>query len=171
MFNFSEIVTLLIDHFQRVKGGTTDIVQLNRILFELFQREANITDKWNGKYIPLLNKKQEILLATKLYFGKDYGEDLTELLYAYDVSKIVAPLSTFMEDDRVSPKWKKYLQWAGVADRPRQLSASLNDPIAFGDYCMKNYNYQNIIENYKFHDYSDFAKHYSSYKKNNYKLD
>jgi hypothetical protein len=155
-FNFNEVVEALISYYsQKEELLTEDIIKLHKTLFNIYLFEQNKDSIWNGTSIKLINKKNKIVTANKLYFGKEYGNPLAEEIYSYDKGKLVASHKKFEIDSFDPIQWKKYLEWLGVEYKPRKETIKVKDDYA--DYVMRNYNYRNLVGEYNFKNgYKEF---------------
>lgn len=156
-FNFSEVVEALIKYYtQKKEILIDDIKKLHQTLFNIYLLDQTKESFWNGTPINLINKKNKPEKAGNLYFGKEYGNTLTEEIYSYDSSKIVASFPKFDIDHSLNNNWQKYLEWLGVAYTPRKKSAKAEEQYA--EYIMKNYNYRNYVDDYNFSGYAHFKQ-------------
>tara|TARA_R110000868_G_scaffold113520_2_gene304580 strand:- start:4893 stop:9707 length:4815 start_codon:yes stop_codon:yes gene_type:complete len=147
-FNFNEIVEALILHYSQEEVSIDDVKNLHKTLFNIYTSEQNKDSLWGGTTISILNKKNKIATADKLYFGKEYGNPLTEEIYSYDKGKLLATYHKFEIENHDLIQWKKYLEWLGVAYMPRKKTVNVKDDYA--EYVMKNYNYRNSVDDYNF---------------------
>ncbi|KQX00765.1 sacsin N-terminal ATP-binding-like domain-containing protein [Flavobacterium sp. Root420] len=148
-FNFNEVVEALISHYsQHEEVSLDDVKNLHKTLFDIYKLEPHTDSNWKGTAIHIINKKNKIELANKLYFGKEYGNPLAEEIYSYDKAKLIASHLKFEIEALNTIKWKKYIEWLGVAYYPRKETVRVKDDYA--DYVMKNYNYRNSVGDYTF---------------------
>jgi hypothetical protein len=155
-FNFNEVVEALISHYSQQDVVTIDDVKnLHKTLFNIYSTEQNKDANWTGTAINVINKKNKIELANKLYFGKEYGNPLAEEIYSYDKLKLVASYQKFDIENLDTNQWKKYLEWLGVEHNPRKIT--IRAKTEYAEYVMKNYNYRNSVGDYNFKKgYADF---------------
>ena len=146
VFSFDEVAELIISHFGSGKSSVASVVDLSTQLFTLFNNEPNITGNWKGTPISLLSKRNKIVPADKLHFGKEYNNPVAEDLFNYDKNKLVASPEKFKMVD--AGNWLKYLSWAGVAMLPRRIKTKGEREYAI--YCMKKFDFRNKIEDYYF---------------------
>lgn len=148
-FNFSEVAEALISHYSKHEALAEDeIKKLHKTLFGLYFSDSGKDSKWSGKAVPVLNRKNKIAKANKLYFGRDYGNVLAEEIYHYDKSKLLASPKKNGAEGFDSGQWKKYMEWLGVASKPRKIRVDVKDDYA--DYVMRNFNYSNAVDDYTF---------------------
>ncbi|OPY71255.1 MAG: hypothetical protein A4E63_01603 [Syntrophorhabdus sp. PtaU1.Bin050] len=77
--------------------------------------------------IPLLNRFDSIASASRLYFGKDYGADITEgLLKNVNKKLFVAGPKLFGLEKQNLPEVKEFLTWLGVAEYPRAITKTFS---------------------------------------------
>ena len=151
---FTEIIELLIKNYiTHLSLG--DIKKLNSIIFNLYKDEINPVG-WYGTPIPMITKTEEIAQSKQLYLGKNYGYEVPELLYHYNMKKIVANPQYYIDDEKMFAEWEKYLVWAGVAKSPRY--AIISAPKEFALYSMKVYDFRNSIRDYPFRNYQHFIE-------------
>jgi hypothetical protein len=160
-YKFSEVIEMIVRYFYNPNSVKEDIILLNKIIFQLFRKETNV-DALIGIHIPLINKKGEVVNASQLYMGEDYQQPLTEIIYSYNKSKILASPRVFTFIDNFTSEWIKYVTWTGVALVPRKHWDHVSDDFAI--YCMKHYDYRNSIEDYKYNDYFQFQYNLAAYK-------
>lgn len=146
LFSFDEVAELIISHFGSGKASIASVVDMNTQLFILFNNETNIIDKWKGTPIRMLSKRNKVMQADKLHFGKEYNNPVGEDLFSYDKNKLVGAPGRFNVIDAES--WVKYLLWAGVAMLPRRIKIRGEEEYAI--YCMKKFDFRNKIADYYF---------------------
>ncbi len=166
-FSFTEISGALIQHYNsKEKIEVKDVVELHKFLFGLYKNELN-----NGEPLPLLPEinspiisgKKKINKAREVYFGQYFGNGITEQLYKYDKTKLLAlPVEFELEGENESDL-KKYFKWLGVAELPRKIN--VNAPNDFGEYTFKKYDYRNRVDDYHFNNYEKFKISWNSYGK------
>lgn len=155
-FNFNEVVETLISHYSQQKEVSIDDVKnLHKTLYNIYTLEQNKDVNWIGTAISVINRKNKIELANKLYFGKEYGNPLAEDIYSYNKAKLVANDLKFEIEDLDKIQWKKYLEWLGVEHKPRKVT--IRAKTEYAENVMKNYNYRNSVGDYNFKKgYADF---------------
>lgn len=161
-YNFVEIVTIIIDRISDPKISTDNFIKLHNYLFEIYKIEENPGIRWEGPSVLLVNKKGEKCSAAELYFGKDYQNPLTEKIYEYNKSKILASPRKFKIVKKDENAWIKYFKWLGVEYFPKEVILYYGDQ-RYADYVMKQYNYRNSIGGYRFEDFKGFKNAISSY--------
>jgi hypothetical protein len=133
------------------------VKNLHKTLYNIYTSEQNKDANWKGTAISIINRKNKIELANKIYFGKEYGNPVTEEIYSYDKTKLVASHQKFELEIFDAIQWKKYLEWLGVEHNPRKIRIRANTEYA--EYVMKNYNYRNLVDGYNFKKgYEDFKR-------------
>lgn len=122
-YNFIEVAKTLVQMYKEWEQNEANIKELHQYLFGLYKNEFNapILDKEKDKVlltIPLIALNSSVRPASTMYFGKAYGHDLTEKLYDFDKSKIIALPQIYDFEDNIE-LLKKYFKWLGVAELPR----------------------------------------------------
>jgi hypothetical protein len=146
VFSFDEVAELIISHFGSGKASLASVINMNKQLFSLFNNEPTITGNWKGSSILLASKRNKIIPADKLYFGKEYNNPVAEDLFSYDKNKLVAGPEKYKLTN--TEDWIKYLSWAGVSMLPRRIKTKGEREYAV--YCMKKFDFRNKIEDYYF---------------------
>lgn len=162
-YSFIEIAETIINHYnEKEKATVTEVKELHTFLFRLYKREskekiplplaqqiATLTISSNGK----------IRNAREMYFGKNYGNELTERLYSFDKSKILASQQEFGFENEKSELVNKYFQWINIAVLPRytrvELSAAIDKYNDYKEYVLRNYDYR------KPNDYHEYYRDYN----------
>jgi hypothetical protein len=158
-YKFSELVESLISYYNSTSAKVENLIELNSHIFNIYSNEENPGIKWEGSAVSLINKNGDKKLANELYFGKEYGNPLTEELYSFDKSKILASNRKLKAENINENEWKKYLTWLGVEIFPRKVILN-KISMDYFNYCLQNYNYKNTIGDYRFNNYSELRKHF-----------
>lgn len=159
-YKFSELVAMIIEFYYSFNPSKEDIIQQNSHLFNLFSREENPGNRWLGKSPLFISKANTLIPSQKLYFGKDYDNPLIEDLFHFDKGKILASQKKHKAEDIAENDWLRFTTWLGVSYTIRQVTLYEHEvPRDFIDYCFRNYNYRNSIENYQFKNYHDLVSH------------
>jgi hypothetical protein len=161
-YSFIKIAETIIHHYNEKKNATaSDVKELHLFLFRLFKRELK------GK-IPIELAQQITILAIssngkirnvkEMYFGKNYGNQLTERLYSFDKSKLLASPHEFGLEIENLDIVNKYFLWIGVASLPRYSRIELSTATEkYNDY--KEY----VLRNYDYRKPTDFNEYYKDY--------
>jgi hypothetical protein len=155
-----------VNYYQGNENQITSNVKLiHRYLIMMFKSEYNgkeCSEKFEVMdQTPIITRTKSIRTTGKTYFGKHYGNTLCEELYSFDRSYLM-PSPKVLGLEREEPKiLLAYLKWLGVSDLPKLIQKQLNraDPDwSYCEYVLKNYNYKNPIQKFKFDDYEDLRK-------------
>lgn len=156
-----EIIEKLIAHFSNL-GAPANIILLNKYLFDIFDLEGLGGEKWRGTPVPLLSLSGSIEWADKLYFGKEYKNELIGKLYSSDKHLLLAGPKRFGVGEERLSKWSSYLDWIGIALMPRLKQVKADEH--YKNYCMRNLDFKSQIEEFKFKNYRDFRSKISYFE-------
>ncbi len=161
-FDFNEIMELLIKHYYSGKSKVNDIKILNQHIYKLFKNENPQSTQWQGTSVPIITKYKRISKANQLYFGKEYGCDITEAIYNYNKNKLVNSLKEYEIEKSELEFWKSYLKWIGVAELPRKIHQT--ETKDFAEYVFKKFDYKSKIGwDRHFNNFLQFRKSLSHY--------
>ena len=164
-YSFSEISETLIQHFNTFeKIENNDVIELHTFLFRLFKNElenAEPSALSSDIFTPVITINKKVRKANNLYFGKYYGNPITEQIYKYDKSKLLAQPSEFGLHDENEKYLKTYFKWLGIAELPRKIYSKA--PEEFVEYAFKNFDYKHKIGDYHFSNYEKFKKSWNRY--------
>jgi hypothetical protein len=122
-YSFSEISETLILHYkEKGKLKLVEVKQLHFYLFHLYNTESRETKPESLSNVinaPVISQKMNVKFARETYFGKYYGNILTENLYSFDKSKLIAEKKLFGLEKVDTKIIKEYFTWLGVAELPR----------------------------------------------------
>ena len=163
MYSFIEIADAIINHYrekQKVTAG--EIKELHSFLFRLFKwelKEKIPLQLPQETPIPAISSNGKIRNAREMYFGIYYGNELTERLFSFNKSKLLAsPQDYGFENDKLDLV-NKYFHWAGIEDLPRysevELSPTTNSYNDYKEYLLRNYDYK------KPNDYNEYYRDYN----------
>jgi hypothetical protein len=146
-YSFIEIAETLIKHFNSIeKIEKKDVVELHTFLFQLFKNELGNNEQStlsSGINIPVISSNKKIGNANSLYFGKYYGNNISDQIFKYDKSKLLARPSEFGLGDLNSDDLKAYFKWIGIAELPRKIRKK--ETTDFAEYAFKKFDYKNKI--------------------------
>jgi hypothetical protein len=160
-YSFSEVSETLIQHYnEKGKLKPIDVKELHTYLFRLYVNEAKEL-KPEALSIaietPIVSEKLKVKPAGKIYFGKNYGNPLTEQLFSYDKSKLLAERKNFGLEKSEAKIVKEYFSWLGVAELPRyklkEITTTKQDP--YIEFLLRNYKYPTNKWGYLFKSYSE----------------
>lgn len=162
-YSFIEIAETIINHYNgKEKVTASDVKELHSFLFRLYKRESK-----EKILLPLapqitiltISSNGKIRNARKMYFGKNYSNELTERLYSFDKSKLLGSQQEFGFENEELEIVKKYFQWIGVEILPRysiiELSTTTDNYNAYKEYVLRNYDYR------KPNDYNEYYRDYN----------
>ncbi|NIZ41568.1 DUF3883 domain-containing protein (plasmid) [Entomospira entomophila] len=96
----------------------------------------------NKSKIRMKNRKGALKLANKLYFGKEYDNQILEDLFSYDSTFadefFIDPSNKLLAKQEDDDHFKKFLTWSGVARYPRVIKKQ----------SFRNPNYERIVIDY-----------------------
>ena len=122
-YSFAEISEILIQHYnEKGKLKPIDVKELHTFLFRLYRNETKeIKPEALSIEIetPIVSEKLKVRPASKIYFGRNYGNALTAQLYSFDKSKLLVDKKYFGLDKIETKIAKEYFCWLGVAELPR----------------------------------------------------
>ncbi|MGE8340947.1 MAG: DUF3883 domain-containing protein [Flavobacterium sp.] len=146
-YSFSEIAETLIEHYNSAdKIEVDDVIELHTFLFRLFKNELENNQQLllpSNIDTPIISIKRNVGSAKKIYFGKYYDNPLTEELYKYDKSKLLAPPIEFGLNSESKSELKNYFKWLGVVELPRKIKIRASEN--FAEYTFKKFDYKNKI--------------------------
>jgi len=160
-YSFLEIAEALIKHYSdRKKIGLSEIKELHSYLFQLFKIEytnKSLEPISADIFTPVISKLKKKKAASEVYFGEHYGHALTEQLYGFNKSNILAEKGVFglkNEDERTV---KEYFIWLRVAELPRYSLKSIivSKTDSYLEYILKNFKYPLEKWNHTFESYHD----------------
>lgn len=162
-YSFLEIAETIINHYnEKEKVTASEIKELHSFLFRLFKRESkekNPIPIAHQITILAISSNSKIRNAREMYFGKNYDNELTERLYSFDKSKLLASQQEFEFENEKPELVNKYFQWIGVAVLPRysriELSAATDKYNDYKEYVLRNYDYR------KPNDYNEYYRDYN----------
>lgn len=166
-YSFAEISETLIQHFNsKDKIERKDIIILHKYLFLLFKSELK-----SGQPLrlsseidtPVISRTMKIKTAKEVYFGKHFGNMLTEQLYKHDKSKLLAHPQEFGLEDAKDSQLQSYFNWLGVAELPRKIITDA--PKEFAEYAFRRFDYKNRIGEYHLSNYEKFKSSRNRYGK------
>lgn len=162
-YSFIEIAETIINHYNEIeKAKLSEVKELHSLLFRLFKRESK--EKIPLPLAPqittiIISSNGKIRNAREMYFGKNYGNELTERLYSFDKSKIIASQQDFGFENEKPDLINNYFQWIGVAVLPRysrvELSETTDTYNDYKEYVLRNYDYR------KPNDYNEYYRDYN----------
>ncbi|MBK8344560.1 MAG: hypothetical protein IPL12_15420 [Bacteroidetes bacterium] len=157
-YSFIEIVETVIHHYNgKEKLTVSEVKEMHTFLFRLYKRESK--EKIAGPLAQQIatlsiSSNGKIRNAREMYFGKNYGNELTERLYSFDKSKILASQQVYGFENEKSELVNKYFQWIGIALLPRysrvDLSTTSDGYNDYKEYVLRNYDYR------KPNDYNEY---------------
>ncbi len=161
-YSFSEISQTLIDYYaSRTILQREEVIELHTTLFPLFRDETKPEVLPDNIDAPVIALNKRIKTARQVYFGEYYGNALTEQVYKYDKSKLLASPYEHEIVNQDENLLKKYFKWLGVAEMPRKVF--INGGEAFAEYVFKRYDYRNSVGNHRFTNYTSFKKAWNRY--------
>ncbi|NID08926.1 DUF3883 domain-containing protein [Fibrivirga algicola] len=149
-YSFAEISETIIKHYNAKNNVTIgEVKELHLFLYQLFIREFKVKSLAPlGKHISTLTlaSNNKIRNAREMYFGKYYGNGLTEKLYSFDKSKLLASQVEFGFDNEKQDLVIEYFKWLGIVFLPRYnkivLSSSSEKYSDYKEYLLRNYDYR-----------------------------
>ncbi|MEO6328740.1 MAG: DUF3883 domain-containing protein [Ginsengibacter sp.] len=161
-YSFSEISETLIQHYNdKGKLNATHVKELHSYLFLLYKNEYKGLKPESisaGVIIPVITEKMKIKSASLVYFGKNYGNNITEQLYSFDKSKLLAEKKLFGLEKVDIALVKEYFSWLRVADLPRynlkEIKTNKQDP--YIEFFLRNIKYPTSKWNWTFKTYTEF---------------
>lgn len=160
-YSFAEISETLIQHYnEKGKLKPIDVKELHTFLFRVYRNEAKEL-KPEALSIeietPIVSAKLKVKSASKIYFGKNYGNPLTEQLYSFDKSKLLAERKVLGLEKFEVKIVKEYFSWLGVAELPRyklkEIITTKRDP--YIEFLLRNFKYPTNKWGYLFKTYSE----------------
>lgn len=155
-YSFSEIVEILILHYYNKENLTAnDVTELHSYLFHLYKSEAKEKGPPELLFeiqipVPVISAINTVRKASEIYFGKHYGKSLTEQLYSFDKSKLLAGPQEYGFEEENSELVRKYFEWFGVADMPRYIVIVLQKGTyeynEYKEHLLRNYDYKKPLE-------------------------
>ena len=161
-YSFKEIATTLIDHYND-RESVEDVIAMHRSLFQAFQAAIANDESTLGVdvgSVRVIAKTGTVVTANTAYFGEEYTNKLTEIIYSEVPSKILGTPEMNGLQSIDKDHLRKYFKWLGVAGLPRLIQTSkVSDHDKFIEYVMLNYDYKRYtVGELKFYDYNDLLK-------------
>lgn len=160
-YSFSEVSETLIQHYT-VKGKIkpADVKELHSYLFRLYKNEFKGLKPvpFSGESIaPIIAEKTKVMLADQVYFGRNYGNSLSECLYGFDKSKLIAEKKIFGLEKVDTKIVKEYFSWLGVVDLPRYRVKEIttNKEDKYIEYFLRNLKYPTTKWGWSFKTYNE----------------
>lgn len=167
VYRFGEIVRRIVSDYSnntdKTKSKRESIKYLLSNLYDLYNQNK---DKENidinipsNISIPILNRNNGATKVSKVYLGKEYNNNLCEILYEYDKSKLVGSPKVLGLDEKGNIS--DFLEWLGVEKYPRKIVQEIRD---------KNY-FKEILKRYPYKkfpiSYEEYISSYEDFKKKN----
>ncbi len=161
-YSFEEIANIIISHYQGSESSD-DIKAFHKALYQVYQVALSNNEnmsKVSVRNVMVSAKSKDIVLASSVYFGKEYGNDLTGTLFRKLPSKILgSPKQNGLEFVDQS-KLRKYFEWLRVDKYPYfDESNRLEYDDDFIEYVFLNYDYKKYkFDELMYNSYSDFKE-------------
>jgi len=162
VYSFTDIALTIITHYVNAVS-VEQVLECHKYLFQLFRLEfgKGTPEKVSTSFrVGAISQKNKITSVSKLYLGKDHGNDLAEHLYSYDKNKILASYKTFGFEQEDEGLLKAYFKWLGVEELPRcfQKTITTASPhyAGYKEYILRGYDYRNPLDTYneRYKDYN-----------------
>lgn len=146
-YSVQEIVGMLVEYYRELNIIKTEKnKELHKVLFRLYRHElkrGNSDVLSETEKVPLLTKNGKTNTASDCYFGKEYGCDLTEKLYARAHERLVAAPEKLGLAAKKVEEIKDYLYWLGVSDLPKYKleTKSINKDDAYFQFYLHSFSY------------------------------
>ncbi|MBI1931573.1 MAG: DUF3883 domain-containing protein [Ignavibacteriales bacterium] len=143
VYRFGEIFRRIVSDFNSITNQTNNKIEsiqdLISILYDLYILNKDIggidINIPSNISIPILNKNGEETKVSNVYLGKEYENNLCEILFEYNKSKLVgSPNILGLERKEFL---NEFLTWLGVASYPRKKLFSAENE--YGEFVIKNF--------------------------------
>jgi hypothetical protein len=161
-YSFAEIAETLIKHYSQKQFSSIHAVkECHYYLYQLYRREYKINVPQhlpNELHTPVITLSGKIKSSKDVYLGSYYGHKLSENLYSFDKSKILAEPEAFNLRGSDTGIINSYFQWLGVAQLPRYKLVELT-PESDG---FENFK-EHLLRNYDYRKPNDWGESYKNY--------
>lgn len=127
VFSCSRIANDLIEYYNKKQQLTNiDIEHLHKNLFILFNEDDAIK---LSQYPKAFSKDNEgrFRATNELHYGKEYDCELTDILFNYDTSLLLASRESFGFDESIDQRRViQYFDWLHVSKWPRRIKQSIS---------------------------------------------
>jgi len=160
-YSFAEISETLIQHYNEIgKLKPIEVKELHTFLFHLYRNEAKEIKPVALSIdieTPIISDQKKVKSARKVYFGKNYGHPLTEQLYSFDKSKLLADRKYLGLEKFEEKIVNEYFIWLGVAKLPRyklkEINTTKQDP--YIEFLLRSFKYPTNKWGYPFKTYNE----------------
>lgn len=168
-FSPFEIMLEISKYYSNVDVTKENVLKCHKYLFPLYLKyRSEIKDEKLPCVMKVITTTGLIGDAEKVYFGADYGCDITEHLYGFDKSLIIGSVAVNgLENEKVETV-KDYFKWLGVAEFPRivYVDYGYQAPHYYMDYLFEKWNYDSFftIEDYTIHNFDEYRNEFRGFK-------
>lgn len=163
VFSCGRIANDIIEYYNNKKQLTNlDIEHLHKNLFILFDEDDTIK---LYQYPKAFSKDNEgrFRATNELHYGKEYNCELTDILFNYDTSLLLASRESFGFDESIDQKKiKLYFDWLRVSEWPRRIKYTIerydNTISSYKKHIFKNLDYEKVDWRSDLSSYQDYSK-------------
>ena len=158
-FSPFEIMSEISKHYSTIDVTRENVQECHKYLYSLYKRyRSEIKSEEKLYHVKVITATDTFSNAETVYFGNDYGCDITEHLYSFDKSLIIGSLSANGFENNDVNTAKEYFKWLGVAEFPRMVDVDYKGPQAcsYVDYLFERWGYGDVrigrdlrIQNYE----------------------
>lgn len=162
LFSCEKIANDIIEYYNYKKQlSRDDIEHLHRTLFSLYNEDDSIKII---RYPQAFTKDKEgrFRATNELHYGKEYDCELTDILFNYDASLLLASRETFGFDEGIDQKRViQYFNWLHVSKWPRRIKFNIerhDHPLfSYKKQVFKKLDYEKVGRNLDMHSYQEFG--------------
>ena len=162
VFSSGRIANDLIEYYNNKKQLTNeDIEHLHKNLFTLFNEDDTIKLNQYPKAFSKDNGGQ-LRATNELHYGKEYDCELTDILFNYDTSLLLASRETFGFDEGIDQKRViQYFNWLHVSKWPRRIKFTIerhDHPLfSYKKQVFKKLDYEKVGRDLDMHSYQEYG--------------
>lgn len=143
LYAFDTVTTMVVRYFNKKEENAETVQHLHEILYAIYGDEYQSLGRppeasLRTGLAKVLNRRNEVSDACDLYIGKYYGHRLSEELFWFDDSLLLAKPEKMGILDKDQGRVRSYFRWLRVGSLPQgwvhELEREKPDFIAYTDY-------------------------------------
>ena len=162
LFSCEKIANDIIEYYNNKKQlSRDDIEHLHRTLFSLYNEDDSIKIFHYPKAFTK-GKEGQFRVTNELHYGKEYDCELTDILFNYDTSLLLASRESFGFDEGIDQKRIiQYFNWLHVSKWPRRIKFNIerhdHHLFSYKKQVFKKLDYEKVGRNLDMHSYQEFG--------------
>lgn len=166
-FSPFEIMSEISKHYSTIDVTRENVQECHKYLYSLYKRyRSEIKSEEKLYHVKVITATDTFSNAETVYFGNDYGCDITEHLYSFDKSLIIGTLAANGFENNDINTAKEYFKWLGVAEFPRMVYVDYRGSHPYMDYLFEKWNYKiKICRDWSIQNYEEYENVYSDSKR------